>query len=205
MFALASLLYKIMSGTKPVEGLADEEVQRRFSNGDFPDDATSLPCSLYICSDWSKKFSQELTRRSMSNPSHCLKTYLLFTVEAQDVNILQRLSSYAKTHPVLIGIQIVGLTLSAVSFFAVPVLGAVGFTAAGPAAGSVAATWQASIGAVEAGSLFAWCQSAAMGRAALSGIHIAGVAGAGLTRVTDILGLVEAFKSGRNPQATRLT
>jgi len=49
----------------------------------------------------------------------------------------------------------VGLALSAVSFLAVPVLGAVGFTAAGPVAGSAAAAWQASIGAVEAGSLFA--------------------------------------------------
>jgi hypothetical protein len=69
----------------------------------------------------------------------------------------------------------------------------------------VAAAWQASIGAVEAGSLFAWCQSAAMGGAALSGFQIADVAGAILTRVTGIPGLVEAFKSGRNPQAARLT
>jgi hypothetical protein len=75
MFALASLLYEIISGTKPFEELADEEVQRRFSNGDFSDDATSLPCSLYICSGWSKKFSQELTRRGMLNPSRCLKAY----------------------------------------------------------------------------------------------------------------------------------
>jgi len=45
-----SLLYDITSGTKPFEELAYEEVQRRLSNGDFPDDATSLPCSLYICS-----------------------------------------------------------------------------------------------------------------------------------------------------------
>ncbi|KAF7504606.1 hypothetical protein GJ744_002033 [Endocarpon pusillum] len=71
-------------------------------------------------------------------------------------------------HPVLTGVQIVGLTLSAVSFLAAPVLGVVGFTAA----------WQASIGAVEAGSLFAWCQSAAIGGAALSGIQVAGVVGA---------------------------
>jgi len=89
----------------------------------------------------------------------------------------------------------VGLALSAVSFLAVPVLGAVRFTAAGLMAGSTAAAWQASIGAIEAGSLFAWCQSAAMGGAAIGGIHVAGIAGAAITKVVDIPGLVETFKS----------
>ena len=76
-----------------------------------------------------------------------------------------------------------------------PVLGLVGFTAAGPAAGSAAAAWQASMGVVEAGSLFAWCQSAAMGGAALGGIQVAGIAGAAITRVADVPGLAETFKS----------
>ena len=89
-------------------------------------------------------------------------------MKAQDVSFLQAASKYAKAHPVLTGLQVMGLTVSALSFLAVPVLEAVGFTAAGPAAGSAAAAWQASIGAVEAGSLFAWCQSAAMGGAAVS-------------------------------------
>ena len=44
-------------------------------------------------------------------------------------------------------------------------------------AGSAAAGWQASMGVVEAGSLFAWCQSAAMGGAAVNGIIAAGAAG----------------------------
>jgi hypothetical protein len=42
MFALGSLLYEINSGKKPFEELSDDEVQRRFSNGDFPSDITSL-------------------------------------------------------------------------------------------------------------------------------------------------------------------
>ena len=88
-----------------------------------------------------------------------------------------------------------GLTLSAVSFLAVPVLGAIGFTAAGSAANSAAAAWQASIGVVRAGSLFSWCRSAAMSGAALGGIQVAGTAGAALTRVADIPGLAETFKS----------
>ncbi|KAL9117231.1 MAG: hypothetical protein Q9187_006236 [Circinaria calcarea] len=178
-FAMASLLYEILSGTKPFQELTDDQVQHRFSNGDFPDDAVSLPNSLIICSGWSEEFSQELNRR----------------VNAQDSSILQAASNYAKAHPLRTGIQVVGLTLSALSFLAVPVLGAVGFTAAGPAAGSAAAAWQASIGAVQAGSLFAWCQSAAMGGAAVGGIQVAGVAGAALTRVADVPGLVETFKT----------
>lgn len=65
MFAMASLLYEIISGTQPFEGLTDDEVQHRFSNGDFPDDATSLPYSLFIYSGWSEEFSRELARRGM--------------------------------------------------------------------------------------------------------------------------------------------
>jgi hypothetical protein len=42
MFALGSLLYEINSGNKPFEGLSDDEVQLRFSNGDFPDNIKSL-------------------------------------------------------------------------------------------------------------------------------------------------------------------
>lgn len=114
-------------------------------------------------------------------------------VEKQDVNIIQAMKNYAKAHPIRTGIQVAGLTLSAVSMFAVPVLGFVGFKAAGPAAGSAAAAWQASIGLVQANSLFAWCQSAAMGGVALGGLQFAGVAGAALTRVSDIPELVETF------------
>ena len=102
-------------------------------------------------------------------------------------------------HPVLTGIQVAGLTLSAVSFLAVRCI-----TAMGPVAGSLAAAWQSSIGAVQANSLFAWCQSAAIGGTALNAIRVAGVAGAALTRVADVPGLAEKFKSCtkyRNPQA----
>jgi len=56
-FAMASLLYEILSGTKPFEELTDAEVQHRFSNADFPDDAISLPNSLLIYSGWSEEFS----------------------------------------------------------------------------------------------------------------------------------------------------
>ncbi|KAF1978490.1 hypothetical protein BU23DRAFT_366661, partial [Bimuria novae-zelandiae CBS 107.79] len=48
------------------------------------------------------------------------------------------------------------------------ILGAIGFSAAGPVAGNAAAAWQTSIGPVAAGSSFAFLQSVAMGGAAAS-------------------------------------
>ena len=98
---------------------------------------------------------------------------------------------------------------------AIPVLGAVGFSAVGPVAGSIAAGWQGSIGLVQGASLFAWCQSAAMGGAALGGIQAAGVAGvAGAVMggaamqaagIADIQGLDEIFKRVyRTPERARL-
>lgn len=59
-------------------------------------------------------------------------------------------------------------------------LGAFGFTAIGPAAGSLAASWHGSIGNAAAGSVFAWCQSAAMGGGAASLFNAAGAVGAGI-------------------------
>ena len=64
-FAMASLLYEILSGTKPFEELTDEEVQHRFSNAVFPDNAISLPNSLVIYSGWSEEFSQALSNRGI--------------------------------------------------------------------------------------------------------------------------------------------
>ena len=63
-FAMASLLYEIMTSRKPFEGLPDNEVQNRFTRGDFPDDAATLPLSLFILSGWSKEFSEEVARTS---------------------------------------------------------------------------------------------------------------------------------------------
>ena len=66
------------------------------------------------------------------------------------------------------------------SIAALPILGLAGFGAMGPVAGTAATAWQSSIGAVQAGSLFTWCQGAAMGGAAVNGIIASGVAGGGV-------------------------
>lgn len=68
MFAMACLLYEIMSGRKPFEELADDKVQHRFMNGDVPNDAATLPNSLFMFSGWSEEFAQELQRRGLP---HC--------------------------------------------------------------------------------------------------------------------------------------
>ncbi|KAH9063347.1 hypothetical protein EDB87DRAFT_174282 [Lactarius vividus] len=81
---------------------------------------------------------------------------------------------------------IVGIVLTPV--VAPPILHALGFSAIGPVAGTAAATMQAGIGNVAAGSLFAMAQSVAMG-GAIPAVFTAIGAGLG--------GLVGAFFSTR--------
>ena len=84
------------------------------------------------------------------------------------------LSSYVHENPK----EAVFALLCIVTMLTVPViLPAIGFGAVGPAAGSLAAAWQSSIGIVAAGSPFAFLQSAAMGGAAAGVIYGSGVAG----------------------------
>ena len=62
--AMASLLYEILSGTKPFEEVTDgREVQEGFNHAVFPDNAKDLPSSLLVYSGWSEEFSQEVARR----------------------------------------------------------------------------------------------------------------------------------------------
>ena len=91
-----------------------------------------------------------------------------------------RFCAYAKAHPYLLASQVVSGVVVTASAAAPLALGGLGFGAMGPVAGSVATSWQSSIGLVQAGSLFSWCQSAAMGGAAVNGIYASGAAGAGM-------------------------
>lgn len=113
--------------------------------------------------------------------------------------------SYIKKHPYLFALQITGALSLTAAAITPAILGAVGFGALGPVAGSAAAGWQASIGIVEAGSLFAWCQSAAMSGAAVNAIVATGAAGGGVAALAtgaaaaqnqgvDVDGLIAKFK-----------
>ena len=107
------------------------------------------------------------------------------------------MKNYARAHPILTGLQVAGATVSLLSLCVVPALGAIGFTAVGPAAGSAAVAWQASLGVVEAGSLFSWCQSVAMGGTALGLVQAAGAAGAAVAGgAGSVPELMETFKRG---------
>ncbi|KAI9673302.1 MAG: hypothetical protein M1829_004367 [Trizodia sp. TS-e1964] len=63
-------------------------------------------------------------------------------------------------------------------------LGLIGFGTLGPIPASLATAWQSSIGLVPAGSLFAWCQSAAVGGTFLESALIpGGLAAAGIAAI----------------------
>ena len=74
------------------------------------------------------------------------------------------MNSYDIPKPCLPLMVIAGVTGGVISAGAASLLIAIlGFTGIGPAAGSVAGSWQAAAGAVTAGSLLSTLQSAAMG------------------------------------------
>lgn len=86
----------------------------------------------------------------------------------------------------------IGIILLALACATPAILGAIGFSAVGPVAGSIAAGWQASLGTVAAGSLFSFLQGAAMGGTAIGlfgGIGAVGalVAVAGVGASVDVV------------------
>lgn len=152
-FALGTLLYELYTGQKIFDGKTDNEVQDQYRRAATFPNLESLPawiqCLIYVC--WSAEFGRYLS--------------------------LGKFAQYVEDNPVRFALQVTGAVVSTAAVIVVPVLGAIGFSAIGPVAGSMAAGWQASIGAVEAGSLFALCQSAAMGGATV-GLATTGVSGA---------------------------
>lgn len=197
MFALGSLLYHIYSGHKPFHNLPDQFVEACFANAKFPDDTLDLDQWPMILSCWSLEFARDL-HATIPRKSHFflpdLKTgrpakHELIYIQA-NANLGDRLLNHVKAHPYLSALQASGALLGAASLGAPLILGVAGFGALGPVAGSVAAGWQSSMGLVQAGSFFAWCQSAAMGGAAASGIVAAGAVGAGVAAGATVAGFV---------------
>jgi len=89
-------------------------------------------------------------------------------------NFTASVTSYVHEHPWETAFAL----LSVLSITIVPViLPAIGFSAIGPVAESIAAAWQSSIGIVAAGTPFAFLQGAAMGGAAAGVFYGAGFAG----------------------------
>ncbi|KAM0146241.1 hypothetical protein ACHAQE_010834 [Botrytis cinerea] len=170
LFALGSILYQITCCHRlfyELDGDVNKKrkIQRLISIGSFPEDLWESPIAPRILVCFCPGFLPEmlsLRKRGIKN--------------------------YIKKHPYRFGLQALGGVVTIASIAVVPILGAVGFTALGPVAGSAAAAWQSSIGLVEAGSFFALCQSIAMGGAAIGGIVGAGLGGAGMLAVATSLG-----------------
>lgn len=90
-----------------------------------------------------------------------------------------------------------GITTFSLACATPAILNAVGFSAIGPVAGSLAAAWQASIGSVAAGTLFSFLQGAAMGGAALGVITGFGAAGAAVAVATALVSSERVRKVGK--------
>ncbi|RAL06803.1 interferon alpha-inducible IFI6/IFI27 family protein [Aspergillus homomorphus CBS 101889] len=86
----------------------------------------------------------------------------------------------AQEHKTALAVGSTGLALATAPITGPAVLGAVGFSASGPVAASFAAAWQSSLGVVQAGSLFATLQGAAMGGAAAGTFTAASNIGVGM-------------------------
>jgi Interferon-induced 6-16 family len=154
-FALGTIIYEVLCGHTPFQfgNLADWEIQDRYRRAKFPIDVEDIDLHplLYAC--WSAEFGRYIA--------------------------LNKFERYVHDNPVRFGLQVTGAVVSTAAIIVFPILGAVGFSAIGPVAGSVAAGWQSAIGAVEAGSLFAFCQSAAMGGVAAATLTGTAATGAG--------------------------
>ncbi|PQE24357.1 kinase-like domain protein [Rutstroemia sp. NJR-2017a BVV2] len=196
MFALGSLLYEISAGHALFPHIDEGEAEGRIiqswiTMGIFPDDLWGLTLAPRILGCWCPGFVGEMMgsrKRGMRFFFFFYVSFILCVCVCVCVCVciivtntpLATLSKYIQAHPYRFSLQVVGGLVSVASLVTIPVLGAAGFAAAGPVAGSAAAAWQSSIGLVEAGSAFAWCQSVAMGGAAVGGLIGAGVGGAGL-------------------------
>ncbi|RYP20327.1 hypothetical protein DL767_009473 [Monosporascus sp. MG133] len=173
-FAVGSLIYTIMSGKPPFADLDESIVQQNFENGDYPVETTNFPLEILIAilGFWSQEFAQEIEK---------------LIADQNQTSVGDKILKHIKAHPYSSAITALGLGAFGVASLVNPALGIAGFSALGPTAGTTAAAWQSSIGLAQAGSFFAWCQSAAMGGAAAGTIAAAQGVGAGVG-VAGILG-----------------
>ncbi|KAF2862098.1 hypothetical protein K470DRAFT_244239 [Piedraia hortae CBS 480.64] len=174
-FAFGSLCYEIVRESAPYTNLPGLVIQSQFAVGEFPDDVKLLPDALFVSvlAFWSLEFARTM---GLDDEMEALVRSQPGRFEALYGNV----AAYAARNPVRFSLQALG-GVTAITCFAAPaMLGVVGFGALGPVAGSIAAGWQSSIGAVQAGSFFAACQSLAMGGTVAETVSAAGMVGLGV-------------------------
>jgi len=190
-FAMGSLLYEVMTG-KPVFGDLDEAtVQQNFEKGVYPDDTMQFPLEIFvpILGYWSQEFAQEWMERVLRHQQQ--------QQQEPPPNIPAAFLNHVKNNPITSGIAAVGLGTLLVATAVPAILGIVGFSAVGPVAGTAAAAWQSSIGIVQAGSFFAWCQGAAMGGAAAGAIVATQGTAAAVAGIAALSGVLSGAESER--------
>ncbi|KAF2186627.1 hypothetical protein K469DRAFT_749683 [Zopfia rhizophila CBS 207.26] len=184
-FAVGSLIYTIMAGKPPFADLDESIVQQNFERGVYPEETTEFPLeiAILILGFWSQEFAQQMIEQIACQVS-----------PTDQISVPSRILTHVKAHPVSSGITAVGLGVFGVASLINPALGVAGFSVVGPTAGSAAAAWQSSTGLVQAGSFFAWCQSAAMGGAATGTIMAAKGAGVGVAGLAALGGMLSGSK-----------
>ncbi|EGX44182.1 hypothetical protein AOL_s00210g54 [Orbilia oligospora ATCC 24927] len=141
-FAVGCLIYQILKGETVWQGFLGPQAQILFEKGVYPSDMKELSHWRGILSYWSWEYVAEVNKK---------------------LKIKQGLK-VAKN--IAIGGIAVGGTIALTAILSPLILPVLGFGGAGVGAGSIAAGWQSAIGIVEAGSIFALCQSAGAGGAA---------------------------------------
>ncbi|KAK6525809.1 hypothetical protein TWF281_010852 [Arthrobotrys megalospora] len=141
-FAIGCLIYQILKAETVWQGFLDSQAQTLFERGVYPSDIKELSHWRVILSYWSWEYVAEVNKK--------LK--------------MKKALGIAKN--AAIGGVAIGGTLALTAILSPLILPAIGFGSAGVGAGSIAAGWQSAIGLVEAGSIFALCQSAGAGGAA---------------------------------------
>lgn len=177
-FAVGSLIYTVMAGKPPFADLDEELVQHNFEKGVYPEETRDFPLEIAIpiLGFWSQEFAEHI---------------------AHQTSISSKIAEHIRAHPVSSGITTAGIGVLGLACLVNPALGIAGFSALGPTAGSAAAAWQSSIGIVQVGSVFAWCQSAAMGGSAAGTIFAAQGAGAGVAGLAALGGILSGSKDNQ--------
>ena len=192
-FVVGSLVYGIVADEPPFAELSDSVVPEKLERGAYPEKTKEFPLEIAIpiMGLWSEEFAKQckqdflLSRPILIHHLIYIDNSLVPLVE--DGTFASKLIAHIKANPISSGPTAAGFTLSIAASLINPALGFAGFSALGPTAGSAAAAWQSSIGLVQVGSLFSWCQGAATGGTAVGGIVAAqgvgtGVAGLGILK-----------------------